>query len=194
MLDGLLGLGSDREGTTLVWLRRAGVSNSPKAILGSIEKFDFLRRVGVERWQLEGLNSNRLKRLAQVARRSSGQALQRMSEERRYPTLVAFLHQSLSDVTDEAIDLFDRCLAEAYARAGHDLEEFHHTAADTVHETARLFGELVRVVLDPAVRDAQLRGAIYRKIPQEALRKAVEESARVVRPADDNGFDFLRKR
>ncbi len=51
---------------------------------------------------------NRLKRLAQVARRSSGQALQRMPEERRYPTLVAFLHQTLSDATDEAIDLFDR--------------------------------------------------------------------------------------
>jgi TnpA family transposase len=193
-LDGLLVPDPAREGTTLAWLRRAATSNSPKAILGCIEKIDFLRQAGVDRWSLDGLNPNRLKRLAQVARRSSGQALQRMPEERRYPTLVAFLHQSLADVTDEAIDLFDRCLAEAYARAGHDLEAFHHAAADTVHETARLFGELARVVLDPAVRDAQLRGAIYRKIPQEALRKAAEESARVVRPADDNGFDFLRKR
>jgi TnpA family transposase len=186
MLDGLLVLGSDREVTTLVWLRRAAVSNSPKAILGSIAKFDFLRRVGVERWQLEGLNANRLKRLAQVARRSSGQALQRMPEERRYPILVAFLHQSFTDITDEAIDLFDRCVAEAYARAGRDLKEFHDAAAKTVNETARLFGELARVVLDPAVRDIQLRRAIYRKVP--------EVTSRVVRPADDNGFDFLKRR
>src|SRR4051794_5621464 len=153
----------------------------------------FWRRGGVGRWSREGLTHTRLKRLAQVARRASGQALQRMPEERRYPTLVAFLHQSLSDVTDETIDLFDRCLAEAYARAGHDLEEFHHAAADTINETARLFGELARVVLDPSVRDAHLRVAIYRKVPQETLRKAVEDSARVVRPADDNGFDFLSK-
>ena len=105
---------------------------------------------------------------------------------------MAFLHQSLSDVTDEAIDLFDRCLAEAYARAGHDLEEFHHAAADTVNETARLFGELARVVLDPAVRDAQLRGAIYRKVPPETLRKAAEESARVVRPEPENNSPFVQ--
>ena len=193
MLDGLLVLGSDREVTTLAWLRRAAVSDSPKAILGNIEKFDFLRRVGVERWQVEGLNANRLKRLAQVARRSSGQALQRMPEERRYPILVAFLHQSLTDVTDEAIDLFDRRLAEAYARAGRDPKGFHDAAAKTVNETARLFGELARVVLDPAVRDIQLRRAIYREVPEETLRRAAEETSRVVRPADDNGFDFLRR-
>jgi TnpA family transposase len=193
LLDGLLVPDPVRGGTPLAWLRRAAFSNSPKAILGCIEKIDFLRQAGVDRWSLDGLNPNRLKRLAQVARRASGQALQRMPEERRYPTLVAFLHQSLSDVTDETIDLFDRCLAEAYARVGHDLEEFHHAAADTINETARLFGELARVVLDPAVRDAHLRVAIYRKVPQETLRKAVEDSARIVRPADDNGFDFLRK-
>ena len=53
---------------------------------------------------------------------------------------------------------------------------------------------MVRVVLDPAVRDVRLRGAIYRKIRQDTLRKAAEETARVVRPVDDNGFDLLRKR
>jgi TnpA family transposase len=194
MLDRLLVPEPAGGATRLAWLRRGAVSNSPRAILSNIEKLDFLRRAGVDRWSLDGLNPNRLKRLAQVARRSSGQALQRMPDERRYPFLVAFLHQSLVDITDEAIDLFDRCLAEAYARARHDLEEFHNAAAKTVNETARLFGELARVVLDPAVRDAQLRRAIYRKIPAETLRKAAEESARIARPADDDGLDFLRRR
>jgi hypothetical protein len=57
-----------------------------------------------------------------------------------------------------------------------------------------LFGELARVVLDPTVRDAQLRQAIYRRIPAERLQKVVEESTRVVRPDEDSGFDFLRRR
>ena len=124
LLDGLLVPDASRAGTTLAWLRRPAVSNSPKAILRNIEKLEFLKRAGVAGWTLDGLSPNRLKRLAQIARRATGQALQRMPEERRYPLLVAFLHQSLVDIADETIDQFDRCLAEAYARAGHDLEEF----------------------------------------------------------------------
>ena len=194
LLDGLLVPDVSRGGTALTWLRRAAVSNSPKAILRNIEKLEFLKGAGVARWALGGLSPNRLKRLAQIARRATGQALQRMPEERRYPLLVAFLHQSLVDVTDETIDQFDRCLAEAYARAGRDLEEFRSSMAQATNETVRLFGELARVVLDPTVRDAQLRHAIYRRIPPERLRKAVEESGGIVRPDDDSGLDFLRKR
>ena len=194
LLDGLLTPDSSRAGTTLAWLRRAAVSNSPRAILHNIEKLEFLKGAGVAGWALDGLSPNRLKRLAQIVRRASGQALQRMPEERRYPLLVAFLHQSLVDIADETIDQFDRCLAEAQARAGHDLEEFRGSLARITNEMVRLFGELARVVLDPAVRDAQLRRAIYRRIPAERLQRAVEESARVVRPDEDSGFDFLRRR
>jgi hypothetical protein len=65
--------------------------------------------------------------------------------------------------------------------------------AQAVNETVRLFGELARVVLDPAVRDAQLRRTNYQHIPPERLRKAVEESSGIVRPGDDSGLDFFRK-
>ena len=194
LLDGLLVSDVSRGGTALTWLRRAAVSNTPKAILRNIEKLEFLKGAGVARWALGDLSPNRLKRLAQIARRATGQALQRMPEERRYPLLVAFLHQSLVDVADETIDQFDRCLAEAYARAGHDLEEFRSSMAQATNETVRLFGELARVVLDPTVRDAQLRHAIYRRIPPERLLKAVEEASGIARPEDDSALDFLRKR
>ena len=49
VLDGLLVPDPARGGTTLAWLRRAASSNSPKAILGCIEKIDFLKRAGVDR-------------------------------------------------------------------------------------------------------------------------------------------------
>jgi hypothetical protein len=131
-----------------------------------------------------------------VAGRKSccGEALQRTPEERRYPLLVAFLHQSLADIADVTIDQFDRCLAEAHARAGHDPEEFRSSVAQTTNEMLRLFGDLARLVLDPTVRDAWLRHAIYRQISAERLQKAVRESTRIVRPDEDSGFDFLRRR
>jgi TnpA family transposase len=194
LLDGLLVPDSSRGGTTLSWLRRAAISNTPKAILKTLEKLEFLKAAGAAGWDLSGLSPNRLKRLAQTARRATGQALQRMPQERRYPLLVAFLQQSLVDVADEAIDQFDRCLADAHHHARRELDDARTAAARATNAMVQLLGELGRVVLDPAVRDAQLRQAIYRRIPAPQLRKAVEDADRIVRPAEDHGFDFLRKR
>jgi hypothetical protein len=82
LLDGLLVSDVSRGGTALTWLRRAAVSNTPKAILRNIEKLEFLKGAGVARWALGNLSPNRLNCLAQITRRATGQALQRMPEER----------------------------------------------------------------------------------------------------------------
>jgi len=127
--DTLLQPDPTRGFTPLSWLRRPAVANSPRAILSNLEKLAFLRNAGVEKWSLETLNPNRLKFLGQVARKSSAQTLLRAPAERRYPILIAFLYHALAAVTDEVIEMFDRCLAEAYARAGQDLEDFRKAMA-----------------------------------------------------------------
>jgi TnpA family transposase len=193
-LDSLLEPDPARGLTPLAWLRRPAVSNSPQAILGNLEKLTFLRAAGVEDWALERLNPNRLKFLAQLARKSSAQALQRAPAARRYPILVAFLSQCLADVTDEVIEMFDRCLAETYARAGHDLEAFRTVMAQATNEKVHLFREVARAVLDPAIADPHLRSTIYQRIPPTVLRRAAEESDCIVRPLDDSYFDFFETR
>jgi len=115
--------------TILHWLRYAATSNTPRAILTTIEKLQFLQDAGVDQWDLSSLNPNRQKLLAQEGRRSTNQALQRMSPERRYPILLAFLYQSLQDITDELIDLFDRCLADRYKNAKKDNQVFRLATA-----------------------------------------------------------------
>jgi hypothetical protein len=143
LLDTLLEPEPTRGMTPLAWLRRPAISNSPRAILGNLEKLVFLRAAGVEDWALESLNPNRLKFLAHLARKSSAQALQRAPAARRYPILVAFLAQCLADVTDEVIEMFDRCLAEAYARAGRDLEAFRAAMAQATNEKVQIPPNLV---------------------------------------------------
>ena len=97
----------------MAWLRRPAVSNSPRAILGNLEKLRFLRDSDVDAWPLEALHPNRLKFLAQLARQTSAQTLQRAPATRRYPILVVFLSQTLAGVTgvtDEVIESFLPCL------------------------------------------------------------------------------------
>ncbi|MBI3304612.1 MAG: Tn3 family transposase [Deltaproteobacteria bacterium] len=193
-LDTLLAPDPDRDITRLAWLRRPALSNSPRAILDNLDKLAFLRTAGVEHWDLAGLNPNRLKLLAQLARKSRAQALQRAPAERRYPILVAFLYQSLVEVTDDVIAMFDRCLADADARAEQDVQEFRIAVARATNEKVYLFRELGRVILDPEIADAALRPTIYQRIPPLVLRRAVEEADRIVRPLDESYFDFLETR
>jgi TnpA family transposase len=180
--------------TPLTWLRQGATANSPTAILTALEKVACLRGWGVDRWDLSSLTPNRVKFLAQLGRKTTNQALQRAPEERRYPILLAFLHQSLVDITDEAIDLFDGCLAETAARAGRELDEFRKAAAQTTHDKLRLFRDLGRLVLDATVSDAELRTTIYRRIPPERLHAAVKECEELIRPLDGSAFDFLERR
>ena len=193
-LDTLLEPDPVRDMTPLAWLRRPAVSNSPKAIVGNLEKLMFLRATGVEAWSLAALNPNRLTFLAQLARKSSAQALQQSPAVRRYPLLVAFLVHCLATVTEEVIEMFDRCLADAYARAGKGLEDFRKAMAQATNEKVHLFCELARAVLDPAIADPYLRPAIYTRLTPAVLRRAADEADRLVRPLDDSYFDFFETR
>jgi TnpA family transposase len=193
-LDGLLTVDADTGHSSLTWLQQSAATYTPSVILATLKKRACCLEWGVDRWDLSSLTPNRLKFLAQVARRSTNQALQRMPEQRRYPILVAFLYQTLIDLTDEALDLFDRCLAEAYHRASRDLEDFRLSVARSTNEKVRLFREIGRIVLDPKVKDTELRRTIYRHISPDQLRDAVEESDRIIRPLDDHYFDFLESR
>jgi hypothetical protein len=185
-LDGLLIVDPAIGRSRLAWLQQSVASSTPPTALVTLEKRAFCRGWGVDRWDVSPLSPNRLKFLAQIARRCTNQALQRMPEQRRYPILVAFLYQTLVDLTDEALDLFDHCLADAYHRARRDLEDFRLSVASATDEKVRLFREIGRVVLDPAVRDADLRRAIYRRVPPAELRDAVKDTDRIIRPPDDH--------
>jgi hypothetical protein len=110
--------------TPLAWLGQRAAANTSKAIVAELKKLDFLRGLGAAGWDLSEINPNRLKFLTQLGRRATSQALQRLAPERRYPILAAFLRQSVEEITDEVMDLYDRCLAQSYARASRNLDEF----------------------------------------------------------------------
>jgi hypothetical protein len=124
LLDKILVNDNSLNQTPLTWLRFGEVSNTPSAILNAIKKLTYLRSLGVDSWDLSVLNPNRRKLLAYLGRQSSNQALQRSPPERRYPILMSFLKQTMEDVIDEIVELFDRCLWDCNSRAKNDLNEF----------------------------------------------------------------------
>jgi len=84
------------------------------------------------------------------------------------------------DITDETIDMFDRCLADAYSRASDDLDDERISKAKSTNEKVLLFHALGSAVLDEQISDPELRSVIYQRIPKEKLQAAVEECDELV--------------
>jgi len=190
-LDSILNVNPDTGWTPLKWLRTGAISNSPEGILETVKRLRFLKENGVQDWSLDTLNPNRRKFLAKIGRTASNQTLQRLAPQRRYPIVLVFLSQSLADITDELVDLFDRHLSDSYAKSKNAWEQFQLSVTKTTQEKLRMFQQLGGIVLDETVSDANLRGIIYQQIPQQNLEVALKECQSLVRPQDDKHYDFF---
>jgi TnpA family transposase len=114
-----------------------------------------------------------------------------MEPERRYPLLLAFAAQSLEDIIDETLDLFQRCLAEAYHQAKRELEAFRLNVAALTDQIVRHFQATGLLILNSDIADSELRSVLYTYLPTDKFQAAVEDCARLVRPADGTYFDYL---
>lgn len=193
-LNDLLKPEGDGKAIRLSRLRWPATSNSAAEILRVIEKINFLRSHNVHQWDVTEFNPNRLKFLARLAKKTSIKSFKRIPIERRYPLLIAFLQQLLIETTDEAIDLFIRCLSDAHSKARRELRDFRQKEAVAINEKVMLLQQLGGVILDPAVEDPAVRSDIFECVSPEQLQAALADCERIVRPAKDESYDYFANR
>lgn len=193
-LDNLLQPAQPNRPTPLAVFRQSATSNSPKTILTGLNKLAKLQKWRVGSWDLSTVNPNRRKHLAQIGFRSTAQGLSRMNKMRRYPILLAFLAQLYIEVLDELVEIFDRLLAAISNRAERKLAEIRQEIALLAGDKIKLLQEVVRILIDPAVSDAEVRRAIYKFVPENKLRVTFDECERINEPLDENFFNLLGKR
>lgn len=176
----------------MAWLRQRERTNSPRAIQRMLDKHEWLEQAGVAGWELAKLHPNRLRYLARLGSTANPQMLRRMPPRRRYPALVAFMRQALVHITDELIDMFDRCLTETQARARRELKEYRRQAERARDDVVGAFTEIADVILNSDAED--IRRAIFRRVPRARLAALQQACVGPARPLDPEGLDFLRSR
>jgi TnpA family transposase len=192
-LDRLLEIDDDTGHTRLAWLRQEATRSTARSIVETIEKLRYLQAVGAREIDLVALNPNRRRFLAKLGNTATSQALERMSAVRRYPILLAFLEHVLQELIDEAIEQFDRCLADTYARARREHDEVRLGMASATHEKLRLLKEFCRIILDPNITDAEVRAFIYRLAPADNLQATQDECDQLISTDNDGHFQILGK-
>ena len=193
-LDGLLTPDPPTGRTLLSWVRQEAVSPVASQIIATLQKIACLQDTGVHQWDLDSLNPNRAKWLAQIGWKSTNQHWQRMPPLRRYPVLVAFLQQARLHHTDVAVELCDQCVWGCYSEARQELEEFRTAIARSTNEKLTLFRELGQVLLDDNIEAPDVRAVSFERVPKKVLQAAIEETQDLIRPRPDDAIDFFGKR
>lgn len=123
-------------------------------VKAELAKLEFLGALGADRLDLTVLPAGRRRMLAKIGRRSTNQALQRADVDRRYPILLATLAETYVEVLDELVQLFDQALTGADSRARHELNRRLVERAHIEIDRGRLLDEILEILADPAVSDA----------------------------------------
>ena len=192
-LDRLLEVDDELGMTRLAWLRRGATAATPEVLKAELAKLEFLRAQGADRLDLSALPAGRRRILAETGRRSTNQALQRADAERRYPVLLATLAETYVEVLDELVQLLDQALAGADSRARYELSQRVVERARAELDRGRLLDEVLDILADPSVPDADagrlVRGRLGMQRLQAARRPAAERE-----PRDHGHFDLLAAR
>ncbi len=114
---------SIRGATRLSWLRQAPGIASPKSIKRLVERLLFLRELSLPALPTT-LHQNRILQLARKCSKYQAQPLLNLPQDRRQALLVTHLFELSQDLTDQALDQFDRLLGELL-RKGERRQEKH---------------------------------------------------------------------
>lgn len=179
--------------TGLAWLRSAPGSNRPDDIRVVLEKLARLKGAEVEAWDLSAVPPNRLRVFARVGGRTKPRDLRELKPRRRYPALLAFLHQLHAEITDEVLEMFVSCFEEVYSRARRDFDDHWRGLRESTNQKLGWFRDIGRILLNQRITNRRVRDTVFRKVSRSQLTQAVEEADEIVRPQGDAPYDFFAR-
>ena len=130
------------------------------------------------RWTCRCCRAERRRFLAAVGRRLTAQNLARRESARRYPNLLTLIAESVVDVLDEVLLLFDQALSGRESAARARLTEVLAERARGGEDRQALLDDILKIVLDPDVSDDQVGVRLREHIGHERMRAAREARPR----------------
>ncbi|MBF0316512.1 MAG: DUF4158 domain-containing protein [Oligoflexia bacterium] len=191
-IDDLLNSDEDKD-NQFSWIKSSPVANSSNAIIETLERIEFLKMKGVYKWDLSKINPNRLKFLFDYGKRLSKYKLRRMPTRKRYSIAIVLLKMTIEKNVDDVIEQFDRNISDKHSSARRSLDDFIKDVSRSTNEKIWLLRKVGKIILDKNIKDSNIRKSIYKDMTIKQFRCAIEDCDRVIRPKDDNYFDFFSK-
>ncbi|HJT57854.1 MAG TPA: DUF4158 domain-containing protein [Ktedonobacteraceae bacterium] len=193
-LDGLLHTDTGIGGATrLSWLRQAPGVASPKSIKRVIERLSFLRGLSLPALPVT-LHQNRVLQLARKCSKYQAQPLLNLPRDRRHALLVAYLFELSQDLTDQALDQFDRLLDELLRKGERRQEKLLRMNSRKMNSHLAILTSAMDAFLQARTQGHDPVQALLNTVPEERLQATVDSAKQFLRPEDLDSLDLIEAR
>ncbi len=193
-LDGLLYADTGRRGTArLSWLREPPGVTSAKSVKQIVERLLFLR--GLELPAVSpALHQNRVLQLARKCSKYQTQPLLKFTAERRHALLVAHLFELSQDLTDQALDQFDKLLGELMRKGERRQEKHFHVNARKLNSHLTVLTRAAEAFLLARTEGSDPVVAVLTCVSEPQLQATVDSAKQLLRPENLDSLDLIESR
>ena len=193
-LDDLLQADTSIRGATrLSWLRQAPGVTSPKSIKHLVERLLFLRELALPA-PPKTLHQNRVLQLARKCSKYQAQPLLNLPRDRRHALLVTHLFELSQDLTDQALDQFDRLLGELQRKGERRQEKHLRLNSRKMNSHLTILTKAAEAFLLARAEGTDPVQALLDTVPEAQLQATVDSAKQFLRPEDLDSLDLIESR
>jgi hypothetical protein len=192
-LESLLTVADGGHQSLLDRLRKGPFRRSASELVRALRRVEEVRDLGIDVALSHRVPPGRIQALARFATAAKASALQRLPEERRLATLVAFALTLEATALDDVLDLLDILITEVFSNAAKAGERARLRTIKDLDLAASQLSQACRLVLDPLIPDAELRSTIFKAVERDDLESALGRVDSLVRPPEDTYYQELQQ-
>ena len=187
-LERLIEPPSSGRASKLAWLRSPVGAPNPRNLLALIDRLKVIREIELPPDLARSVHQNRLLQLAREGAQTDVPHLRDFETARRHGTLVAILLESTATLTDEILDMHDRIIGSAFAKAKRTYTTSFQESAKAINEKVRLYAKVGHALIEAKEAEKDAFAAIEQIVPWEEFTRSVNEADKLARSED---FDYL---
>jgi hypothetical protein len=166
-------------------LRTGPTKVTGPSLVQALKRLDSVRELGIDLPPATHVHATRVAALARFAGAAKASAVLRLPNLRRLATLVAFVRSLESTAVDDALEVLEGLLRDLFGDAVKaDKKARSRTLKDLDRDAATL-ADACRMLIDPGVADAEVRGRVFEFVPREELAQALDSVLGLIRPVDN---------
>jgi hypothetical protein len=117
-----------------------------------------------------------------------------MAAPRRYSLLIAYLHELSQDLTDQALDQFDRLMADLLRRGERKQDKHIRVNAKKLNAHLGILTRAMEAFLASVEEGKDPTPGVLALVPQTVLAATVTSAKALLRPEDFDSLDLIESR
>jgi TnpA family transposase len=180
--------------TPLAWLREWPEAPGQKNLVGIVERFQAVRKLGIGQDREPRIHRARYAAIARETAILSAQHLSRFDTTRRLAALVVFAREMEAILTDAALVTFDKMLGSVFRRADQAHKQHVVDRAKTLDASTRALLVMAKAMLAAKACGEDQVATVERALGWERLKTLVAEADKVVADAREDNLGEIVER